>query len=572
MNLELLDPFRRQIPDRVDATLNLPSVLHSRKKSDKNDPDDEDWKAANHVSFNRRGAYIAVGYGSGIVGVYDILSRTLSGVYRNSNGPTSAADAGGPSPSNVVSHGVTSVTWSRRSRTIVAGSAADAEVQVIDTTHPFGPEECCLGITEEDSKDNPDDERSTVHSSDTVQHNAPRDSSFAKPISVHDHHKKTRYLKIHVIPTTGQREDVTYPPVRHKPHVPVSTATNKRYPTIRFKLPGPVGGSLQAHPRETSAGLAVLMDGSLVVFWIPHYAWGDVDEEQQKQLPKGSPKVQVVTIYKSEKRTITCAAFDPHGEQIYAATKDGKLMGFQVSSIFSKFAKGRLSFTQLKPSFEIHIPGGATAWHLLVSRNGRSLVINSADAALRLYSTKECWTTPEEVERPTQVFQDLISKVKFASCDISGDAEFVVGGANGNENKYELYIWNTKTGALMDKLTGPTVELYSVAWHPTRSFLAVASSDGLVDIWGPRINWTAFAPDFQALPQNVEYVECEDEFDIDDGDKDGEMRVDGDQDEDKDVDVLTIEPVPVFASDSEDEEEIFYFETKVSRILGAVTQ
>ena len=145
MNLELLDPFRRQIPDRVDATLNLPAVLHSRKKSDKNDPDDEDWKAANHVSFNRRGAYIAVGYGSGTVGVYDILSRTLSGLYRSSNGSGSTDDRDEP-PSNMVSHGVTSVTWSRRSRTIVAGSAGDSEVRVIDTTHPFGPEECCYWI------------------------------------------------------------------------------------------------------------------------------------------------------------------------------------------------------------------------------------------------------------------------------------------------------------------------------------------------------------------------------------------------------------------------------------------
>lgn len=98
--------------------------------------------------------------------------------------------------------------------------------------------------------------------------------------------------------------------------------------------------------------------------------------------------------------------------------------------------------------------------------------------------------TPAEVEKPIFVFQDVVTKIKFVSCDISGDGEYIVGGAQGNDTKYELYIWNTTTGALMDKLTGSNVQLYSVAWHPTRSFLAVAAADGLVDVWGPRINWT----------------------------------------------------------------------------------
>ena len=40
----------------------------------------------------------------------------------------------------------------------------------------------------------------------------------------------------------------------------------------------------------------------------------------------------------------------------------------------------------------------------------------------------------------------------------------------------------------------------------------MGTSDGMVDIWGPRLDWTNFAPDFQSLQKNVEYVEKEDEF------------------------------------------------------------
>ena len=271
--------------------------------------------------------------------------------------------------------------------------------------------------------------------------------------------------------------------------------------------------------------------------------------------------VKVATIFKSSQHFVSSAAFDPQGEKIYAGTKEGNLLGFEVSSLFDGLEVGASVAARIEPSFTIIIPGGANVWSILISRNGQYLITNSADAALRLYATKECWTTPEEVEKPTWVFQDVVSKVKFASCDVSGDAEFVVGGANGNDNKYELYIWNTSTGALMDKLTGAAVELYSVSWHPTRNFLAVATSDGLVDVWGPRINWTAFAPDFQALPRNVEYVEQEDEFDLEeeDGKEGGKSTKDDDDEEGKDVDVVTVDPVPVFASDSEDEAEVFFF-------------
>lgn len=844
MNLELLDPFRRQIPDRVISTLTLPPVLHGMGKSGSSGSnnnnssnantkaitddtgssapsgtaassstapskksssqaaaaaamlEEEEWKAVYHVAFNRRGSYVAVGYASGTVAVYDVQSRTLAALYRDSAATSTAATSSSSSGNNtspttgsskkvILGNGVTSVTWSRRSRTLLAGAVGDAHVRLMDTTHPNGPEECCSAqpgtsnttqsastaaapaaaqpppskestqlppenpvtaaagnpsaLLNDDSIREPSvlDENdpywaymaanaSAAATPGSLKFSSPYYTSLASTDNTYDFVTQSRQLLLERVPRSGQSSTAsaveqntaatsTEPPTAVTE--PLGQKRLRRYPTLVFSFPHPVGGSLQIHPRETTAGLAVLSNGSLVVFWAPPWAWEEEisedevtsaaavvatvtskktrkkrrrsdstandeeedededdypDDELEQQPPdrfgrdrmevdlekkitaamnyrqpsaagndkcsstsnKTIPKVQLVTIFDNH-HYITCAAFDPQGERIYAASKDGTLLGFEVKHVFDKLkaacttsgaaaaaAKAPLVIPPLPISFRIHIPGGSTAWHLIVSRNGRTLVINSADGALRLYSTAECWSTPELVEKPNLVFQDIVSKVKFASCDISGDGEYVVGGANGNvDNKYELYIWNTTTGALMDKLTGPPVQLYSVAWHPTRSFLAVAASDGMVDVWGPPINWTAFAPDFQALPANVEYVEREDEFDIvavhrpktkdvidDDEDRtderghylphtsddvpvtdeDDEKKdvmdeedyddyengnedeegdgKEGDENEDLAVDVVTVEPVPVFASDSEDEEETFTFENKVLNV------
>ena len=60
-------------------------------------------------------------------------------------------------------------------------------------------------------------------------------------------------------------------------------------------------------------------------------------------------------------------------------------------------------------------------------------------------------------------------------------------------------------------------------------------------------NWSAFAPDFKELEENVEYDERESEFDLEDEDKE---KVDpkGPEDEDLEVDVTTEQPIQAFVS------------------------
>lgn len=70
---------------------------------------------------------------------------------------------------------------------------------------------------------------------------------------------------------------------------------------------------------------------------------------------------------------------------------------------------------------------------------------------------------------------------------------------------------------------------------------------------------------------NVEYVEGEDELDVDKNGKyiaDQEIAKKMEENESAVLDVCTVEPVPVFASDSEKEDEVFEFETKVRNLLA----
>jgi COMPASS component SWD1 len=70
-------------------------------------------------------------------------------------------------------------------------------------------------------------------------------------------------------------------------------------------------------------------------------------------------------------------------------------------------------------------------------------------------------------------------------------------------------------------------------WHPARPIVCSVSS-GVVSIWAQNQveNWSAFAPDFKELDENVEYEERESEFDMSDEDRSVELSV-----EKKDVDV-----------------------------------
>lgn len=135
----------------------------------------------------------------------------------------------------------------------------------------------------------------------------------------------------------------------------------------------------------------------------------------------------------------------------------------------------------------------------------------------------------------------------------------------------DIYVWERSHGSLVKILEGPREELGVVEWHPSRPMVvACGLESGCIYTWSivtPQ-KWSALAPDFGEVEENVEYVEREDEFDIHPAEEIHQRRLDQ---EDEVPDVLTIElaegaadsetdtfrmPILLDISDSESEDDV----------------
>ncbi|GAX82973.1 hypothetical protein CEUSTIGMA_g10400.t1 [Chlamydomonas eustigma] len=186
-------------------------------------------------------------------------------------------------------------------------------------------------------------------------------------------------------------------------------------------------------------------------------------------------------------------------------------------------------------------------------------------------------TTPLGLFHHLRDFQNVVERCSWRSCCFSSDSEHVIG-ASASKAEHQLYIWNRIHGNMERILEGPKEGSSVVLWHPVRSVLLSVTGAGRVLCWA-RIyseNWSAFAPDFLELEENVEYVEREDEFDwnteqaaagttqaestqamdVDSasaGVQTSEVGGEDEEDEEVEVDILTREENKVLSSEDEDE-------------------
>jgi len=497
--------------------------------------------------------------------------------------------------------GVSSVSWGHDSRTMAGGAVNDTVLRFVDNTHPLVEVDCTDAVKKahvETSAKEIDPSMMTEAQDKidwAVSHSKRRIVTFRRETRVALVTKSVGRARLLRCQDVSGAESVAVPAsfdLEADATVGKVDASIdvRRYGALLLQLPHPLGGPIHLHPSHSNTGLAVLKNGSILLFSIPALAMfevlpkddmSDVETKFVEEDEKHTGKVMYLTGPEDGGYHVTSAVFGKSASTVWAVTKCGCLLRYSLdSSTFEMLQGGKANLAQsTAPTLKVKITG-ASLWQVIVSRDGSKVLVNSSDCTLRLYSVEEIEgelkdvVTSSEAENDggglllevdaLQSFQDNMAKAPWASCDFSGDGEMVIGGCNlqfakgVNQDNYKLFLWNAMTGELVDELEGPQVNLFDLRCHPTRQFVAVATSDGLIDIWGAKLDWVRFAPDFQALKQNVVYEEKEDEFDIvvDGDDEGGDINQHA---EDEDVDVDTIH--------DDDETNVFSFGCKIDKML-----
>uniref|UniRef100_A0A8D8ZPB1 Retinoblastoma-binding protein 5 homolog n=1 Tax=Cacopsylla melanoneura TaxID=428564 RepID=A0A8D8ZPB1_9HEMI len=283
----------------------------------------------------------------------------------------------------------------------------------------------------------------------------------------------------------------------------------------KYRFPSPIL-KVQFHPRNDHMFLVCPMRHAAVLV--------DTDGDHQ-----------IVPIDEDSDLSIV-ASFDRRGQHVVTGNSKGKVLVLSCPALELK-ASFKASTTAIK-SIEF-------------ARRGNCLLVNTGDRLIRVYNHQEVLLAGKDGDpEPIQKLQDLVNKTMWKKCCFSGDGEYVCAGS---ARQHALYIWEKSVGNLVKILHGTKGELLlDVVWHPVRPIIASISS-GVVSLWAQNQveNWSAFAPDFKELDENVEYDERESEFDISDEDKSVAAGSD-DQDEELEIDVTSVDPVAAFCSSDEE--------------------
>lgn len=317
---------------------------------------------------------------------------------------------------------------------------------------------------------------------------------------------------------------------------------------------------VQFNPRNENLILVVPMKHAALIVHLPNSGAAASADKSMKETRNKTHTI--LPLDESDPDLNLTASYDRRGEFVFTGNAKGRIAVINVGS-------GSIAGPEIVASFR----ASATAIKQIefAAKRKDVFLVNTADRVIRVYDSQEVLACgiggePEAVQR----LQDLVNKTTWKKCCFAGgpDAEYVCAGSS---RSHSIYIWERTGGTLVKILHGTKGEtLLDVVWHPIRPIICSISS-GVVSVWAqPQVeNWSAFAPDFKEMDENVEYEERESEFDQEDEDR-SPSRVHDDDDnfgtksstngdsqhEDDAVDVIAVQPTSCYLSSDEEAEDV----------------
>ncbi|KAK9830614.1 hypothetical protein WJX81_005607 [Elliptochloris bilobata] len=196
---------------------------------------------------------------------------------------------------------------------------------------------------------------------------------------------------------------------------------------------------------------------------------------------------------------------------------------------------------------------------LALSQCGRHLLAICGDKAIREFSVAERLATsvaerlatahtpasrPATLEQEGKLllaaageFRNPVEGHGWRAAALTSDGEHVLGASDVRAANV-IFAWSRFGKRQLDVIIeGAKEGAAALAWHPRRNCMASLGDSGAIFLWARVYSerWSAFAPGFSELQDNEEYVEQEDEFDIN---ARPEPEAGVAEDEDREVDIL----------------------------------
>lgn len=208
-------------------------------------------------------------------------------------------------------------------------------------------------------------------------------------------------------------------------------------------------------------------------------------------------------VKKPQKQLTLVVIFSRDGKHMFCGTSRGFLNVVCTESLKVVYST-RITSSNIK--------------NLKLSLSGRSMVVNSSDRVIRLIRVPDLNSLEEEWDFEVEhKFQDVVNRLQWNSVTISPSGDYVL--ATTYESAHDIYMWETSMGSLVKIYEGPKEELVDVEFHPMLPAITSTGLDtGAIYFWSSIVpqKWSALAPDFVELEENIEYEEKEDEFDLKD--------------------------------------------------------